>query len=158
MPISINEASRNSNLVKPWAQDLLSRIRVQPGDPRAGISHPTDIEADSVAQSISNVEVVEPSTLFVWGAEDDRRRAEAAAQTARRVFAVIPVLPQFVGFAESINALADTSDSAAEWANQRRIRVQLADAANLTLEDLKQGTPWIVIAVAAAAALFLLRG
>jgi hypothetical protein len=156
--IDINDARCDSSLVVPWALELLQRVKVPPSDPRAGISHPTDLEADALAESFRDVEVVLPRIWWISSADaNEQRRCEAAKVTAERVFAAIPILPQFVGLSESVNALADTSASAAEWANQRQIMTQLADAANLTILDLRQGTPWVAVGVGAVALLLLLR-
>ena len=153
--ISINEARCNADLVPDWSLQVLSRAVVHPSDPRAGLTHPDTSEAVALMEAIdANVQPIQTpiGELFVSQDEEERRRCVAARDTARQVFALIPVEPQWVGFAETINALADTSESAAEWAAQRTTMRQLADAADLTVETIRETTkktvPWFVFAVA----------
>jgi len=136
--ISINSARDDSALVKPWTLDLLNRIKLPPSDRRAGVTHPSDAQATALAAIIAQVPVVVPSTLFAFGEADRRRRSEAARDTARNIYAVIPVEPEYVGLSESVNALADTSQSSADWARARDLRTIAIGTISDSLEDAKE--------------------
>jgi len=157
--ITINQARCTADLVPGWALQVLARAVVLETDARAGITHPTTTEGEGMMASIdANVTPIQTPTgeLFVSQEEEERRRCIAARDTARQIYALIPLGPQWVSFADTVNSLATTSESAARWADERNLRTQLADAADLTIEQIRTEAKSQVPLVLAGLALLLL--
>ena len=133
--MNLNEVRQNPRLVKAWALELLDRIGVPSDDARGGISHPTISEAALLAVAISGIETPWLLTLSVTPSGREEDRANEARQTAMEIYRLIPIGPQWVGYAETINALAESSASLADWAEAKSLRHQLAEAAGQTLEE-----------------------
>lgn len=136
--ITINAARSDADLVKPWALELLNRIKLPTSDRRAGITHPSDAQATALAAIIAQVPVAEIPWAFRLVGSSDALESAAARDTARNVYAVIPVEPEYVGFAETVNALADTAQSSADWAHARDRRTIAIGTITESLEDAKE--------------------
>lgn len=130
----LNAAARDPLAVIPWALAVLGDLVVPDDSPAANISSPTQSEAEGLADSILGLPQIARSDA--WLASSRAEEDAASSQVmAFRVLGLVPRAPQWVSYAEVIDALAQAAGTRAEWEDQRKLRRQLVDAARDSAED-----------------------
>ena len=131
----LNAAQRDPLAVVPWALAVLGDLIVPDDSPAANISSPTQSEAEGLADAIMNIPRILRSRALLAStrAQEDASNSQVMAF---RIMGVIPRAPQWVNYAEVIDALAQAAGTKAEWEDQKTIRRQLIDAARATGEDV----------------------
>lgn len=133
----LNAAQRDPLAVIPWALAVLGDLVVPDDSPAANISSPTQSEAEGLADSILGLPQLGRSDAFLAStrAEEDAANSQVMAF---RIMGLIPRAPQWVSYAEVIDALAQAAGTRAEWEDQKSLRRQLVDAARASGEDIEE--------------------
>lgn len=155
-PNLLNQATRNPQAVKTWVLAELGDLVLPDDSPAVGILGPSRASANALASEIYSLPVATAEapgllsrivsrsyglqtlwTQFV-GLPLQEQQALLAREMALKIESIIPRKPEFVRFAEIVNALAQAADSQAEWVEQQTIRRQLYESAKATGSDIEE--------------------